>query len=292
MRIAVTGATGYVGRFVVARARRDGHHVTALTRRDPGVGLAHMPYDLAAPPPDLAGIDLLVHLALSHRPGRYRGGEGDDPDGFIAANLDGTRRLFDAAATAGVPRVAFLSSRAVFDALPPGTSLPEGTPPAPASLYGRTKAAAETHLADLSCAGWALRATGIFGRSPAAPPRAAPPDWRKWQAELRAAFAGETLAPRRGTEVHGADLADALFRLVAQDAAPGPVHVSDILLDRRELIACAARAAGRALPLPPPSDTPISALGCATLAGLGWTPDGRARLDAEMPALLTDFGLA
>ncbi|ETW14133.1 NAD-dependent epimerase/dehydratase [Roseivivax marinus] len=291
MRVAITGATGYVGRFFVARALADGHRVTALTRRAPGGPVDHLPYDLGAAPPELSGTDLLVHTAFAHIPGRYRGGEGDDPDGFLAANLDGTRRLFDAAARAGVPRVAFLSSRAVFDGLPPGTELPEGCAPDPKSLYGQAKLTAERHLSALPLRGWSLRATGVFGLEPHDLPRATPPAWQKWRDVLTEAFAGRAPVPRRGTEVHGADLADALARLVAAEAPAGPVHVSDILLDTRELVGTAARVAGREAALPATSDAPVSAMTCETLVGLGWAPDGRARLEMEMPALLTAYGL-
>ncbi|SFE22893.1 NAD-dependent epimerase/dehydratase family protein [Roseivivax sediminis] len=292
MRVAITGATGYVGRFFVAAALARGHEVTALTRSAPEGPVRHLPYDLSAPVPDLTGHDLLVHTAFAHVPGRYRGGEGEDPAGFLAANLGGTRRLFEAAVAAGVPRVAFLSSRAVFDGLPGGTHLPEDLPPEPASLYGKAKLSAEEHLAALPLTGWSLRATGVFGLEPSDLARPAPPAWRKWHAELTEAFAGHAPDPRRGTEVHGRDLADALFLLAEADAPGGPVHVSDILLDRRELIEAAAAAAQRPLPLPETSDAPVSALGCGRLSAFGWAPSGRARLHAEMPALLSAYGLA
>ena len=48
--------------------------------------------------PDLAGIGAVVHCAFAHVPGRYRGGEGDDPEGFRRANLDGSLALIRAAA--------------------------------------------------------------------------------------------------------------------------------------------------------------------------------------------------
>ncbi|MEZ5738037.1 MAG: NmrA family NAD(P)-binding protein [Burkholderiaceae bacterium] len=37
MRIAITGATGYIGMRLVRAAHRQGHSVLALTRRDPGL---------------------------------------------------------------------------------------------------------------------------------------------------------------------------------------------------------------------------------------------------------------
>ena len=106
MRVAVTGGTGLVGRFIVNGLLRDGHEVTVMTRNPPRMGffdgqVADLPYDLGAATPQLAGLDAIVHAAFDHIPGRYRGGEGDDAQGFLQRNLDGSLRLFEAARQAG-----------------------------------------------------------------------------------------------------------------------------------------------------------------------------------------------
>ncbi|KUF12329.1 NAD-dependent epimerase/dehydratase family protein [Pseudoponticoccus marisrubri] len=270
MRIALTGATGLVGRFLLDLPGE----VVTLGRR-PLPGHAHRPWTLDGPAPDLAGIDLLVHAALSHVPGRYRGGEGDDPKGFLTANLDGSRRLFDAAAAAGVQRVLFLSSRAVFDGLPPGTRLTEELTPQPRSLYGQMKRAAEMHLSQMPLIGLSLRATGIYGPGPG----------HKWEALFADYRAGRPIAPRRGTELHGADLARACALLL--DATQGgPVHVSDMLLDRHDLLAELQRLTGCPHPPPPRATDPISTLACDRLHALGWRPGGMKRLRADLPAIL------
>ena len=135
MRIALTGATGIVGGFIALAARAAGHELNPL----PGFRLGQVP--------DLTGHDALIHAAFAHEPGRYRGGEGDDPARFRRLNLDGSIRLFQAAAEAGVGRIVFLSSRAVHDGHPPGTRLTDDLPPAPTTLYGEVKAGAEAALA-------------------------------------------------------------------------------------------------------------------------------------------------
>ena len=81
MRVALTGASGIVGCYAARALGRAGHDVTPLDR-------AHG-WALGDPAP-LQGHDALIHCAFAHAPGRYRGGEGDDPAAFIAANLDGT----------------------------------------------------------------------------------------------------------------------------------------------------------------------------------------------------------
>jgi nucleoside-diphosphate-sugar epimerase len=120
MRIALTGASGIVGGFALRAALAQGHEVTVLDRAS-GYVLGDAP--------DLAGHHALIHCAFAHVPGRYRGGEGADAQGFRRDNLDGSIRLFDAAAAAGVGRILFLSSRAVHDGHPPGIALSDDLPP-------------------------------------------------------------------------------------------------------------------------------------------------------------------
>lgn len=266
--IALTGTTGIAGEALAPLAD------LTLGRR-PMPGKPHRAFDLTGPAPDLSGVDTLIHAAFSHLPGKYRGGEGDDPTGFLTANREGTQRLFDAAARQGVKRVIFLSSRAVFDGLPPGTDLPEDRAADPQSLYGQAKLAAETHLATLPLTGLSLRATGLYG-----PGRAH--KWRDLFADYRA---GKTIAPRRATEVHTADLAQAV-RLLLTASTPGPVHLSDILLDRHDLLAEVQRLTACPHPLPAKSSTAVSQLRCARLASLGWTPGGTALLHRTLASLL------
>jgi nucleoside-diphosphate-sugar epimerase len=269
--IALTGASGLVGRFLLGGLPGP---VRVLGRRALP-GHAFRPWDLTGPAPDLSGIDTLIHAAFSHVPGRYRGGEGDDPRGFLQANLDGTRRLFDAAAKAGVTRIQFLSSRAVFDGAPEDTPLTEDRPPDPGSLYGQVKAAAEAHLCAMPLIGQNLRATGVYG----------PGKDHKWQKVFADYLAGRPISPRRGTEVHGADLASAA-RLLQDSTQRGAFHLSDLLLDRHELLSEVQRLTGCPHAPPPHSDRPVNALICKRLPALGWRPGGMARLRADLPAML------
>ncbi|WP_305968532.1 MULTISPECIES: NAD(P)-dependent oxidoreductase [unclassified Mameliella] len=271
MMIALTGASGLVGRFLLAGLPGP---VTVLGRRAlPGHGFR--PWDLTGPAPDLAGVDTLIHAAFSHVPGRYRGGEGDDPRGFLQANLDGTRHLFDAAAEAGVTRIQFLSSRAVFDGAPDGTPLTEDRPPHAASLYGQVKAVAEAHLFAMPLIGQSLRATGVYGSGPD----------HKWRDLFADYLAGRPIAPRRGTEVHGADLV-AAAHLLQGSAERGAFHLSDLLLDRHDLLTEVQNLTGCPHAPPPPSDRPVNPLVCQRLPMLGWSPGGMARLRADLPAML------
>jgi nucleoside-diphosphate-sugar epimerase len=286
MRIAVTGATGFIGHHTVARLLAHGHAVTALGRRPSlHAAAAFAPFDLDGPPPDMRTQDVLVHAALSHIPGRYRGGEGDAPDAFLRRNLAGTLRLFEAARDQGVPRILFLSSRAVYGDYPPGTPLHEDLPTRPDTLYGEVKAQAEDALGRLAGTGLAvasLRATGVYG-----PPVPGLP--HKWAPLLDDFAQGRPIAPRAATEVHAEDLAGAIRLLATTDPAalaPKVFNVSDFVLDLHDLLSDYAALTGIAAPLPPSADSSaVSEMTTERLRRLGWSPSGPARLRGTLTAL-------
>ncbi|RDD71357.1 NAD-dependent epimerase/dehydratase family protein [Paracoccus versutus] len=271
MRIALTGASGLVGRWILRAAEQAGHEVATL----PGWRLGD--------PAELGGCDALVHAAFQHAPGRYRGGEGEDPQGFVRANLDGSLMLFRAARDQGVGRVVFLSSRAVHDGHPQGMALPDALSPAPTSLYGQVKAEAEAALAAMAGADFAtasLRPTGVYG--PGAP--------QKWARLIGDFLRGTTPPPRVATELHGADLARAVLLVLEDPAMAGSYNASDLVLDHRDLLAEVARLTGCATPLPARADAaalrrPL----CARLQVLGWQPGGMALLRRDLPAILDDL---
>lgn len=280
MRIAVTGGTGLVGRFIVEEALRRGQVVTVMGRTPPHAGffsasVRFLPYDMNAAPPLLGDQDALVHAAFDHIPGQYRGGEGDDPAGFLARNLDGTLALFAEARKAGLRRTVFLSTRAVYGDYPEGTPLLETLPPRPDTLYGQVKHAAEQAL---DADGVSLRATGVYGP-------AGPGQTHKW-ADLFDDFAqGRPIAPRIATEVHGADLARAV-QIALGKGVPPILNVSDLTLDRHDLLTEVARITGCTTPPPTRATTPVSAMDTTRLQALGWVPSGMEGLRAALRQML------
>lgn len=283
MKVAITGGTGLVGRFLTQEVLDAGEHVTLLGRAPAPAffkgAVTVQPWRLGQRP-QLKGHDLLIHCAFAHVPGRYRGGEGDDPAGFIAANQDGTAALFDAARDAGASRVLFLSSRAVYGDYPDGTRLDENLTPRPDTLYGRVKLHSEQRLEDMSSdvfAGISIRATGVYG--PAGPDRR-----HKW-ADLFDDFrAGRCITPRRGTEVHGDDLA-AAARLL-RGAPAGAYNLSDMIVDRHELLTLVAALEKRDTRPPAPSTAPVSQMSTTRIRGLGWRPGGLEKLKQALPGLI------
>jgi nucleoside-diphosphate-sugar epimerase len=109
-RVALTGATGFIGTHLIERLHRDGVAVRALTRApraSAGAALQWIDGDLASG----AGVERLVDGAdtVVHCAGAVRGAR---PRDFDRINVDGTRRLAEAASRAGVRRFLSLSSLA------------------------------------------------------------------------------------------------------------------------------------------------------------------------------------
>ncbi|QJY48336.1 NAD-dependent epimerase/dehydratase family protein [Pseudonocardia broussonetiae] len=131
MRLAVTGAAGFVGSAVVAAARARGWEVHALTRREWDVTTGPMPH----PPP----VDAVVHAAAAVT-------DWGDPAPVWAANLHGTRHV---AGTFPGARLVHVSTASVYDPFVPTVDAPESAGPAARHLtpYGASKAAAERLLA-------------------------------------------------------------------------------------------------------------------------------------------------
>ncbi len=288
MRVAVTGATGIVGQFVVARLLREGCRIAVLARTGtdrsacPG-GVEWIDGDLGdrgALDGLVSGADGLVHCAFQHVPGRYRGGEGDDVSGFWRVNLGGTIDLLEAAARAGVGRTVLMSSRAVFGA---GVDEPirDTHPTSPTTHYGALKAATEA-LASVHEGVSVLRPTGVYGV-------VHPLERTKWLDLAEAVLAGQPVAEvRAGTEVHGEDVADAVWRLLTASSAAVAgrlFNCSDLAIDTRALVRRMQAALGRPGTLPAAAPPTGNVLRCDALHALGWRPGGSARLQAEIAAL-------
>ena len=292
--IAVTGATGLVGKFVVPTLLEQGARVKALVRAtadrggfDPAVQWVEGDLlDPTARTKLVAGVDAIVHLAYAHVPGRYRGGEGDDLAGWLRANLEGTLQLLIDAKRARVPQFLFLSSRAVFSETLPGRVLDETHPSSPDTHYGAYKVAVEAFLRSFAAVEGmrtsSIRATGVYGMT-------WPVEQCKWWELIQAASAGKPVRSNRGgTEVHGADLAAVIVALLRNPAtAPDIVHVSDLYVTQRRIVEIVQEKIGRIGPLPDPPDRPMSnVLDCPRLSELGVKLGGESLLKATIGALV------
>ncbi|WKE63933.1 NAD(P)-dependent oxidoreductase [Gallaecimonas kandeliae] len=142
MRLAVTGASGRLGRHLVQAALAEGHQVVSLDlagqepvdiRRD----------DLA---PWLDGCDAVIHSAALH--GRHLD-LGLSRQAFIDTNVSGTLRLLEAAKAAGVGRFLYTSTTSIYgaamDCPDRAVWVDEDLAPRPRDIYDISKQAAE-HL--------------------------------------------------------------------------------------------------------------------------------------------------
>jgi UDP-glucose 4-epimerase len=145
MRIVVTGATGNVGTSVVTALAADERvrEIVGLARRLPRWSPPRTQWvraDVTGTPlePVLAGADAVIHLAWLIQPSR-------DEAMLRAVNVDGSRRVFEAAAAAGVPALVHASSVGVYSPGPKDRAVDESWPRAgvPTSFYSRHKAEVE-----------------------------------------------------------------------------------------------------------------------------------------------------
>lgn len=290
MKVLVSGGTGLVGRYIVEELLAAGYHVIVGGRHAPLPRLFSRPVEFAALSldPDHDQIDafddayFFVHAAFSHVPGKYRGGEGDDPKAFHRLNLGGTVRLFEAAKRAGTRRCIFLSSRAAYGEHPAGTELIETMLAKPETLYGQVKLDAERALSHLSTPGFAgtsLRATGVYGEfSP-----------NKWDGLIGDYLAGRPVAARVGTEVHGRDLGRAVRLMLETESTriSGEVfNVSDVAVDTSDILSPIRRETGCRHALPAPSDkAALNPMSTAKIRALGWTSGGEPLFEETMKRL-------
>ncbi len=149
--ILITGATGLVGRQLIARLA-DHADVVGLVRPArrvrqfaPGVSVRVVSGDVDDVPTlrlAMHGVTSIVHLAAISRP--YPNGRTIE-----SVNVDGTRNVIEAAQEVGVRRIVFVS--------------PIGADPHSAYLYLKTKGQAEELLKASGLDYTILRASAVYG---------------------------------------------------------------------------------------------------------------------------------
>ena len=229
MLIAVTGGTGFIGRYLLEQHAAAGHRCRAWHRAESRlptlnpVATERVAWqvgelgEVEATRELVTGCDAVVHAALYHPGGGFRGGEGDLLE-FASANILGSLRLIEAARSAGVGRFVFVSTCAVHEKILPDRPLDETHPTTPTSHYGAHKAAIEQFVHSF---GWgqgyeicALRPTGVYGV-------AQPAAESKWFKLVQQIVAGqEVTCQAGGKEVHALDVARAATLLVDPRQAP------------------------------------------------------------------------
>ncbi len=162
MRIAVTGASGVLGRGLAARLRFQGHDVVGIARHRPESWPSTADFvaadirDTAAVNRSVAGADIVAHCAWAKSPG---------PDDRIShqVNIGGTLNVLEAMAETGTARIVFASSAHIYgwgDA-----AKGEHDAITPASADGIYKLRVEEMLAASDVQWVAIRSALIVGRN-------------------------------------------------------------------------------------------------------------------------------
>ena len=141
-RVAVTGAGGFIGRHVTA---------ALAARGDVPVPIAR-PFRVPALVEAFRGVDSVVHLA-----GIVSAVHERD---FVAANVDGTRAVAEAAGIAGI-RLIHVSSLAAAGPAPFSAPRSEGDLSAPITPYGRSKLEGERVVLATPGLRWTILRPGV-----------------------------------------------------------------------------------------------------------------------------------
>ncbi len=162
--IALTGATGFIGRALLSDLRANGYRVRVLLRRPVDempdadsavIGDLVRPINLGRA---LEDADIVVHSA-----GLANTMSGRPEDDYRTINTDATVALATAAHRAGARRFIFLSSVRAQTGYSATAVINEDSPPAPTDAYGRSKLAAEEGLAQVGLDWTALRSALVYG---------------------------------------------------------------------------------------------------------------------------------
>lgn len=154
----MTGATGFIGRHLMAELSRHGIAAEGIRRElDPATDWSGA----------LRGHTAVVHLAAAAHEAAERSERAGDYASLQRVNALAAARLARDAAAAGVAQLVFLSTIGVHGDETPGRPFTEESPVAPRSLYARSKLEAERLLAEVAReAGIALailRPTLVYG---------------------------------------------------------------------------------------------------------------------------------
>lgn len=213
MRVAVTGATGTIGREVVRLLKARGDEVVAVSRDPSSAGIEAVGWDGL----DLSGFDGVIHLAGAPIDQRWTDrGKARIRD----SRVEGTRKVVDALRTAD-PRPQVLVSQSAEGYYPRGgAAVAEDSPPGDGFLSETVQAwEAEARKADELGVRVVTTRTGVvIARGGGALPKMLTP----FKLGVGGPVAGGS---QPFPWVHVADAAGALVFMLDSEAARGPVNV-------------------------------------------------------------------
>ena len=294
MHVAVTGATGFLGRYIVNHLLGEGHSCRCWARAGSDRGgfleadgrlewLDGQLGDEAATRKLVAGVDAVVHSALHWAGAGFRGAEGDLLD-FVRTNVLGTLRLIMSARAVGVGRFVFISTCAVHEVILDDRKLDEAHPLWPKSHYGAHKAAIEKFVHSFGFGeGYAicsLRPTGIYGLR-------RPVEKSKWYQLIKDVAAGKPIdSTAGGKEVHAADVARAVGILLEADGVAGQCYnCCDMYISDQMVAEIAKQIAGSKSKIAEVNKGPKHQIDTSKLQALGMQFGGRPLLEKTVEQL-------
>jgi nucleoside-diphosphate-sugar epimerase len=292
MAILVTGAAGYIGRFLVNELVQQGHEVVAVDLQPAPKGLPpELPASVTLQTGDVTDKAAMLALvkrqpltAIIHLAGLVTMACEQNPDRCMRVNLGGTHNMLDAARDAGVPRFVFASTISVYG---PHVEQPmvEGVTPAePLTWYGQSKILGE-QLGLYYQRRWGLDFRAARMAAIVGPSRVAAGSATMYTSLiLERAALGQPFEidvdPDAGTPVlYARDCARGLAALATVESAPRRIyHLSTGLVTARELVDLAR------------SRVPDARLTFNTDPQLGPVSKISAKWDLSIKAAEEDFG--
>jgi nucleoside-diphosphate-sugar epimerase len=162
--VALTGATGFIGQYLLKELPKRGYRLRVLLRRPTAlpsgcpsavIGDLAKPYNMSEA---LADVDAVIHTA-----GLAETMSGVPEDDYRILNTEATIGFAKAAERARVKRFVFLSSIRAQSGPTADRVLTEEHEPKPTCAYGRSKLAAEQGLRETGLDWVALRLALVYG---------------------------------------------------------------------------------------------------------------------------------
>jgi UDP-glucose 4-epimerase len=234
MKIMVTGATGFIGSYVVKELLERGDRIIAFDIQPPNHELLNLGEKLIWAQSDACGFNQVEKAVSGHRPeviinlaGLLQFACNENPRLAVELNVVGLSNVLEAARKNGVRRVVTASSSAVYGPLK--TDVRESASiPANVTLYGATKFFGEIlcrqYIQNYKLEAVNLRYYGVYG-----PGKVRSPGMAKMLMDIQGIVTGKNvIIPKIKASDHTplVYVADAAHATVLAATAPGPLSLA------------------------------------------------------------------